>query len=58
MVLFGAYLIIDSLLLHALNFNYSVFNLQALDPYVQHWMIGIVFIVVGLVLPAGKGFPI
>mgnify|MGYP001581687531 FL=1 len=57
-MLFGIYLVADSFLFHALSFNYSTFSLQALDPYVQHWMVGIVFIILALVLPAGKALPI
>ena len=48
LILFGAFLIVDSLFLHLLSFMYPE-QIGFLDAIINHWMIGVVFIVIGLI---------
>ncbi|MFH1229050.1 MAG: hypothetical protein V1678_01325 [Candidatus Aenigmatarchaeota archaeon] len=43
----GLFLIADGLYFHAITFNYAIFGLQWLNQYVNHWMIGAVFLLLG-----------
>ena len=43
LVLFGIFLIIDSLFLHLITLVYPE-NIRWLDPYIDHWMIGAILI--------------
>lgn len=49
MIFFGLFLVVDSLFLHLIMFDYPKLKLAWLDPILNHWMIGVVLIVVGLV---------
>ncbi len=44
LILLGLYLIADSFLLHQIRFNYGSVGLAWLDPYFNHWMIGVVVV--------------
>jgi len=48
---FGVFLVLDSLVLHLITFNYEEVNLGWLDSKLDHWMIG-----VGLVALGGYAF--
>lgn len=48
LILFGAFLVVDSLFLHLLVFMYPE-PIMFLDSTINHWMIGVVFIVIGLI---------
>ena len=48
LIVFGAFLVLDSLFLHALSFDYVRFGLGSLDPFLDHWMIGLVVIGVAI----------
>lgn len=53
----GSFLIIDTLFLHAITFNYSLFGASWLDPYISHAYWGIALIASAVVLllsPSGK----
>lgn len=45
----GIILIIERLFIHAISFDYGMFGLGWLDPYVDHWMLGAVFVVIAAV---------
>ena len=42
----GAILILDSLFLHYIIFDYGTVGLTWIDPWFNHWMIGAILIVV------------
>lgn len=44
---FGVFLVLDSLFWTLLSFEYSALGLSWLDFYLDHWMIGMVFIGIG-----------
>lgn len=48
LIIFGSFLIVDSIFLKLLSFNYSAIGLSAIDPFINHWMVGIVFIFIGI----------
>ena len=48
LILFGAFLIVDSLFLHLLSFAYPE-QIIWLDSIFDHWIWGIIFIVIGLI---------
>lgn len=54
LLLFGAFLVIDSFFLHLLTFNYTRLGLAWLDPWFNHWMVGVVFILIAYVGLEGK----
>lgn len=47
LIAFGTALILDSFFIHAITFDYSRFRLQALDAWLDHWMIGAMLAGVG-----------
>lgn len=46
-IILGLFLIADNFFFHAITFNYGKFGLIWLDPYLDHWMIGLVFLLLG-----------
>ena len=48
LILFGAFLVVDSLFLHLLVFMYPE-PIMFLDNVINHWMIGVVFIIIGII---------
>lgn len=46
----GLTLMVDSFFLHSISFNYSLFGLGWLDPYLNHWMWGVVALVLAFLL--------
>ena len=47
LILMGLFLIIDSLFLHLITFDYSAIGLEFMDPWFDHWMIGALFVIIG-----------
>ncbi len=47
LIIAGVFLFVDGLIVQALSYNYSVLGLTALDPFVNHIWIGLLFIAVG-----------
>ena len=52
-LLFGGFLVVDALFLHAINFSYVKLSLGWLDPYLSHAYWGVILIIGGLTFPAG-----
>lgn len=48
LIILGIFLIADSFLLHLIRFDYSTIGLAWLDPYFDHWMIGVFLVAVGV----------
>ena len=48
LIALGGFLIIDSLMLHYIVFDYGTIGLYWLDPWFSHWMIGVLLILVAL----------
>jgi hypothetical protein len=48
-IIIGAFLFLDGLFIHAVGYNYAALGLQVLDPFVNHWWIGLALLVFGLV---------
>lgn len=48
LIFLGGFLVIDSLFLHLIRFDYDTIGLGWLDPFFHHWMIGVGLIAVGL----------
>ncbi len=49
LMIFGVFLVADSFFFHAIVFNYWIFGLQWFDPYLNHWMIGMIFLLIGAI---------
>lgn len=49
-IIMGSFLVIDRLFIHAIGFDYAKIGLGWLDPYIDHWMWGILFIFFGLMV--------
>jgi hypothetical protein len=47
-IIFGAFLIIDSLFLHLITFDYVSIGIEAVDDVFDHWMIGVGLVAIGL----------
>lgn len=45
-VVTGLFLFVDGIFLHLISFKYPD-QIAFLDPYVNHWLIGVVFIILG-----------
>lgn len=45
----GAFLVLDALVLRSLTFDYARFGLAWLDPFISHMLWGILFIIVALI---------
>lgn len=50
MVIFGLFLIADSFIFHLITFNYMALGLGWLDPLFNHWILGVVLVIVGVYL--------
>lgn len=48
LIILGIFLVVDSLLLHWIIFDYSTVGLTWLDPYFDHWMAGLALIIVAV----------
>ncbi len=48
LMLLGIFLIVDRLALHWIRFNYKTINLGWLDQWFDHWMIGVLLIMIAL----------
>jgi len=48
LIALGGFLIIDSLMLHYIVFDYNTIGLYWLDPWFNHWIIGAILIAVAL----------
>lgn len=50
LVIIGLFLFIDSIYWHAIGFDYSALNLQWLDPYISHGVIGLALMARGILI--------
>jgi hypothetical protein len=48
LIALGGFLIIDRLMLHYIRFDYNTIGLAWIDPFFDHWMIGVFLIIVAL----------
>jgi len=48
LVLFGVFLVVDSLFLHLLSFAYPQ-QIAWLDSIIGHWVWGLIFVVIGII---------
>jgi len=48
LIILGIGLVIDSLFIHALTLDYSKYGIQPLDGIINHWMLGLVFVIIGV----------
>ncbi|MBN2518794.1 MAG: hypothetical protein JXB14_08135 [Candidatus Altiarchaeota archaeon] len=48
LIMMGLFLILDSLYLHYIVFDYGTIGLAWLDPWFNHWMIGALLVLVAL----------
>lgn len=48
LICLGGFLLIDSLMLHYIRFDYNTLGLGWIDPYFHHWMIGVALIAIAL----------
>ena len=46
-IILGIFLIADNFFFHALVFKYEVFGVRWLDPYIDHWMWGLLLLLLG-----------
>lgn len=46
-VVTGLFLFVDGIFLHLISFKYPD-QLAFLDPYINHWLIGLVFMILGV----------
>lgn len=49
LVISGLFLIVERLFIHAISFDYSKIGMTFIDAYFDHWMIGVIFIVIAAV---------
>lgn len=56
LIVLGLFLIVDSFMIHAVNFDYNKIGLGLFDPFINHWMIGIIFVVIGVLDTMKKGY--
>lgn len=49
LLLLGVFLIVDSLVLHLISFNYEYLGLEWIDPYIGHWVWGIICVMTSIV---------
>ena len=47
LIVAGVFLVIDSLFLHLISFDYTAIGLGFLDPWFDHWMLGGILIIIG-----------
>ena len=47
LIIAGIFLVIDSLFLHLISFNYTSIGLGFLDSWFDHWMLGVFLIIIG-----------
>ena len=48
LILIGLFLTIDGFFIHGLIYDYSILNLEWLDPFLNHAFIGLLFVVAGV----------
>ena len=46
LLLFGIYLILDSFFFHLISFDYPKVGLAWADPLINHWMVGVILILI------------
>lgn len=49
LIVFGVFLVIDSFFVGSITFDYAIFGLQSIDPFFNHWMLGVILIVIGVI---------
>jgi len=47
LILIGLFLTIDGFFIHGLIYDYSILNLEWLDPFINHAFLGLLFVVFG-----------
>jgi LPXTG-motif cell wall-anchored protein len=47
-IVFGAFLLIDSLFLHLITFDYVSIGIEEIDGVFDHWMVGAGLVAIGL----------
>jgi len=48
LILFGVSLILDNFIFHYVKFDYERAGVKFIDPFIDHWMWGAVFIAIGV----------
>jgi hypothetical protein len=46
-IILGLFFIADNFFFHAITFDYKKLGIEWLNPYLDHWMIGLVFLLLG-----------
>ena len=47
LIVSGILIIIERLFIHAISFDYASLGLAWLDPWFDHWLIGLAFVIIG-----------
>ncbi len=48
LILLGLFLIVDRLYLHWIYFDYGTLGIRWINAFVDHWMVGVIMIAVGI----------